>query len=71
MALGQTALGKLGCCSACNSDPRYRATSIAYRADRRATHAPNNSATRPEESVPIFTIKTCNRANYSHLLHVT
>ena len=30
------------CCSACNFDPQYQATSIAYRADRRATHAPNN-----------------------------
>ena len=34
------------CCSACNFDPQYQATSIAYRADRRATHAPNNSLTR-------------------------
>ena len=32
-----------GCCSACNFDPQYQATSIAYRADRRATHAPNNN----------------------------
>ena len=32
-----------GCCSACNFDPQYQATSIAYRADRRATHAPNNT----------------------------
>ena len=32
-----------GCCSACNFDPQYQATSIAYRADRRATHAPDNS----------------------------
>ena len=31
------------CCSACNFDPQYQATSIAYRADRRATHAPNNT----------------------------
>ena len=29
-------------CSACNFDPQYQATSIAYRADWRATHAPNN-----------------------------
>ena len=26
--------------------PQYRATSIAYRADRRATHMPNNTARR-------------------------
>ena len=32
-----------GCCSACNFDPQYQATSIAYRADRRATNAPDNS----------------------------
>ena len=31
-----------GCCLAFNFDPQYQATSIAYRADRRATHAPNN-----------------------------
>ena len=31
-----------GCCSACNFDLQYQATSIAYRADRRATQAPNN-----------------------------
>ena len=31
------------CCSACNFDPQYQATSMAYRADRRATHAPNNT----------------------------
>ena len=31
------------CCSACNFDPQYQATSMAYRADRRATHAPNNN----------------------------
>ena len=36
-------LHSLGCCSACNFDPQYQATSIAYRADRRATHAPNNT----------------------------
>ena len=34
------------CCSACNCDPQYQATSIAYRADRRATHAPNNTPGR-------------------------
>ena len=33
----------LACCSACNFDPQYQATSITYRADRRATHAPNNT----------------------------
>ena len=33
----------MNCCSACNFDPQYQATSIAYRADRRATHAPNNT----------------------------
>ena len=32
-----------GCCSACNCDPQYHAISIGYRADRRATHAPNNT----------------------------
>ena len=40
-------LERIECCSACNlatgDDPQYQATSIAYRADRRATHAPNNS----------------------------
>ena len=36
-------LERIECCSACNFDPQYQATSIAYRADRRATHAPNNS----------------------------
>ena len=43
------------CCSACNCDPQYHAISIAYRADRRATHAPNNNACarRPIHS-PLF-----------------
>ena len=34
-----------GCCSACNCDPaQYQANSIAYHADRRATHVPNNNS---------------------------
>ena len=37
-----TGARKSECCSACNFDPQYQATSIAYRADRRATHAPDN-----------------------------
>ena len=43
---GRTRRGVLGqaCCSACNFYPQYQAISIAYRADRRATHAPNNSS---------------------------
>ena len=36
-------VGLRKCCSACNFDPQYHATSIAYRADRRATHAPSNN----------------------------
>ena len=46
----ERALGRevrvLCCCSACNFDPQYQATSIAYRADRRAIHAPNNTDRR-------------------------
>ena len=43
---GQSAGRTQFCCSACNFDPQYQATSIAYRADRRATHAPNNNRLR-------------------------
>ena len=55
-----------GCCSACNFDPQYQATSIAYRADRRATHAPNNRPVARHRAkhnrqrarrVPIVTLK--------------
>ena len=38
------------CCPACNVDPQYHAISIAYRADRRATHAPSN--TRGSRTAP-------------------
>ena len=40
---GRRAMTVLYCCSVCNFDPQYQATSIAYCADRRATHAPNNN----------------------------
>ena len=39
---------RYNCCSACNFDPQCQATSIAYRANRRATHAPNNSLGKGE-----------------------
>ena len=49
-----SALEAAECCSACNFDPQYHATSIAYRADRRATHAPsNNRRAREVVALPI------------------
>ena len=56
-------MADVGCCSACNSDPQYQATSIAYRADRRATHAPNNTkAAAVNASALILTFASTSRA---------
>ena len=57
------------CCSACNFDPLYLATSIAYRADRRATHAPNNIRHCPPGCAPAAGRKGC-RADSSMMLNM-